>query len=91
MTLLQAGELGGLEEVPAGESEADAEGGGSSAAKGGRRGTSSRRLGAAQAAASSYLVCCVEEPAAAGGAHAVEVGLAAVEPSTGAVLHATFR
>jgi hypothetical protein len=59
-----------------------------------------RRAAAAAAAAaqsqllSSYLVCCVEEPAGAGagrGSHAVDIGLVAVEPSTGAVLHSQFR
>ena len=60
-----------------------------------------RRAAAAAAAAaaqsqllSSYLMCCVEEPAGAGtgrGSHAVDIGLVAVEPSTGAVLHSQFR
>ena len=38
-------------------------------------------------------MACVEEPAGSGGAaaHAVDVGLVAVEPSTGAVLYAQFR
>lgn len=41
---------------------------------------------------SNYLVACVEEPTGSGAAaHAVDVGLVAVEPSTGAVLYAQFR
>jgi len=42
----------------------------------------------------SYLVAVVERPAAggsAGGAGEVEVGMVAVETSTGDVLHAQFR
>ena len=44
-------------------------------------------------APSSYLVCCVEEGVKPGGGapRAVDVGLVAVEPSTGAVMYAQFR
>lgn len=56
-----------------------------------RRTASSRQPGGSPGS-SNFLVACVEEPASGGAAaHAVDVGLVAVEPSTGAVLYAQFR
>ncbi len=39
---------------------------------------------------SSYLMCIVEEPGGGAGG-AVELGIVAVEPSAGIVLHSQFR
>ncbi|KAI7838548.1 hypothetical protein COHA_007691 [Chlorella ohadii] len=89
---LEAGELGGEEEDSPSEGE---EGAAAAAAAGGgiartRRTASSRQPGSTPGS-SNFLVACVEEPAGGGAAHAVDVGLVAVEPSTGAVLYAQFR
>jgi hypothetical protein len=93
-THTQAGELGGL-------CDSDGEGG-AEAGEGGEEGEAAaapparprrRRAEPPPPGPASYLVCCVEEAAQPGSGPPgqVEVGLVAVEPSTGAVLHTQFR
>lgn len=90
--LSQAGELGGEEDIPSEEEDGAAA---AAAAAGGAarsRRAASRRQPGGPPGSSNFLVACVEQPAGTGAAaHAVEVGLVAVEPSTGAVLYAQFR